>query len=280
MKVEEKLMKLFEGVRKGELGLGDDVEAINVGERYLVFNVDGFAAKHVMLEFMDLRDVGWRGLVACASDLVAKVVRPTHFSFSVYGRDFREVEELSAGIAEAARSYDLTFLGADTNKGEPAIDVFCFGFSKTLPPRTSGAKPGDRVVLPEGCWGCVEECLKGRYFEHCKRPKVRLDIVEALEPYRKHVSASTDSSDGLVVSLYKIAKESGVRIELEEPPPGPLGERGFYGGEEYLPVLIVSDKAEEIANAVGGRVVGKVVPGKPAVLYRGEELESRGWEWF
>ncbi len=281
MKAERVLLRLFEDVRTGILGLGDDVDALKVGEVYLVTNVDGFAAKGVMLEFMDLKDVGWRGVTACLSDLVAKLVRPSALQFSVYGLTFSEVKEISEGVKEALNEYDLTFLGADTNSGEPAIDVFCFGFSEREPPRLSGAEPGDAVVLPQGCWGCINRCLRGEFWEHCKRPRVDISLVERLKPYAADVHASTDSSDGLAISLYRIAEASGVRIRLEEPPPGPLGEEGFYGGEEYLPVLVVKkETAEEVAGVVKGRVVGFVERGNPSVVYRGKPLRLEGWEWF
>jgi thiamine-monophosphate kinase len=123
--------------------------------------------------------------------------------------------------------------------------------------------------------------LRGKFFEHCKRPKVRVELVDRLAPLRDSIKASTDSSDGLALSLFKIAKASGVRIRLESPPPGPLGEKGFYGGEEYLPVLVVErDSAEEVARLVGGKVVGFVEEGEPTVLYKGKELSPEGWEWF
>ncbi|ABU81403.1 thiamine-phosphate kinase [Ignicoccus hospitalis] len=282
MKVEDELLAIVRRrLGAGLLGPGDDVDFIKVGDYRLVFNVDGFSAKGVLLEFMDLRDVGWRGVTACVSDLVAKLVKPKYFLHSVYGSDVEEVREIVEGIVEAAEEYGLAFLGADTNKGEAAVDVFCFGLSDLDPPRLGGARPGDKVVVPEGCWGCINRCLRGEYWEHCKRPKVPLELLERLRGYEKYVHASTDSSDGLVISLYKLAWASGVTIALHEPPPGPLGEEGLYGGEEYLPVFVVDPSASEaVEEAVKGRAIGEVLPGRPEVVYKGRTLDPRGWEWF
>ncbi|NPA84543.1 MAG: hypothetical protein GXO07_00885 [Crenarchaeota archaeon] len=281
MRVEASLLNLFKDVKKGLMPPGDDVDAFEVLGKFVVVNVDGFEAKYVKMEFMTLRDVGWRGLIACMSDLVAKLVRPELFSFSVYGKSFEEVAELSAGVAEAAKEYGLTFLGADTNAGEAAVDAFCMGVADFLPPPLGGARPGDAIVVPEGCWGCVAECLRGKYYEHCRRPRVRTELAERAAEFREFISASTDSSDGLAISLYKMAVLSGSRIVLTDPPPGPLGESGLYGGEEYLPVFAVKKEvAEELAESIGGKVIGYVERGRPAVLYKGTEVRPEGWEWF
>ncbi len=282
---EESLLKLvaLAGVKTGKLGAGDDCDCLEVGDRTLCLNVDGFTAKSVMMEFMDLTDVGWRGVIASLSDLVAKGCRPIGAGFSIYARNLRGAEELSEGALQAIKEYSVTFLGADTNEGEEAIDVASLGTCEDPVPM-SGAREGDLVVVPEGCWGCVRACLEGvagaREREHCKRPKIPKGLVEAIIRHRQVVKASTDSSDSLAVSLWKLAKASGKRLELFQLPNKFDKEYVLYSGEEYLPVLIVDRGGEELIEEVNGVVIGEVKSGPPKVTLNGEEVKPLGWEWF
>jgi thiamine-monophosphate kinase len=179
----------------------------------------------------------------------------------------------------------LLFLGADTNKGEEAIDAFSLGITKKLIP-LSGARPGDAIVLPKGCWGCVGACLKGNVTplakEHCKRPRVMPPLPELLEGALDSVHASTDSSDSLALSLWRIAESSNVKIVIHKiPKPGFVSlEEALYSGEDYLPILVVDAKtASEVAKRVDGEVVGRVEEGK-GVFFKDKRVEKRGWEWF
>ncbi len=281
MRVEEALLReaLKFRLPTGPL-VGGDVDCLKLKEECLVVNVDGFSAKGVMLPFMNLRDVGWRGAIASFSDLIAKGVRPIGAVFSVYGKNFEAVKEISTGVFEALKEYEVIFLGADTNKGEEAIDVTSFGFSDYVP-KISNAKPGNLVIVPKACWGCINACLRGEVIDHCKRPKPKLEWAKVISSFRDKITASTDSSDGLAISLYRIAKASGVKIVLHDLPPSPFDEDDvLYGGEEYAPILVVeSEVAEEVTKAIDGFIIGKVERGD-GVWYKGRRLEERGWEWF
>ncbi|UXD22665.1 hypothetical protein IPA_07170 [Ignicoccus pacificus DSM 13166] len=286
-RVEEELVKLAKSMklRTGALGLGDDCECLKLTNSFLCANVDGFRAKDVKMEFMDLRDVGWRGVIASLSDLVAKGARPLASSFSVYSNSIEGIKELSEGALEAIREYDLIFMGADSNKGEDAIDVFSIGTAKKPIP-IGGAKVGDSLVIPRGCWGCVSTCLRGEaegeILEHCKRPRIRIELVDVIEEFADFIHASSDSSDSLAITLWRIASSSKVRIDLfDVPKPEEVSlEDALFSGEEYLPVFIIeNDVAEEFAKRIGGIVAGKVSEGE-GVYFRGRLLEPRGWEWF
>ncbi len=281
MRIEETFLEEVLKVRvpTGPL-FGDDVDCLNIGEKCIVVNVDGFPARGVKLPFMDFKDVGWRGAIASFSDLIAKGVKPLGALFSVYAQRPEIAKEISVGTLEALKEYNVIFLGADTNKGEEAVDVTSMGVAKDVP-RISTAKLGNLVVIPNACWGCINACLRGKYIEHCKRPKPKLEWANIISRFRNKVTASTDSSDGLVASLYRISRASKVKVVIESLPPSNLSEEDIlYGGEEYAPILIVSqDSANEIAKMIDGFIIGKIEYGE-GVWFRGRRLEERGWEWF
>jgi len=288
--VEEELLKVVYAlkVKSGAIGPGDDVDCFEMSDVYLCVNIDGFPAKGVMMPFMNLNDVGWRGVTASVSDLVAKGIKPSLSLFSLYGRSLDEIKEISRGVFEALRYYGLVFLGADSNEGEGAIDVVTMGTSRRLPPKLSGARDGDKVVLPRGCWGCVAKCLERGDVPpeakmHCKRPRVKIELADVISRYSNYISASTDSSDSLAISLWRIAKKSNVSIEIYDIPKPDFVTyfQALYSGEDYLPILVVEEEfAEEIAEEIGGVVVGSVRSGSPRVLFRGNLVNAKGWEWF
>ncbi len=279
---EEALVRLLRGVKTGLVGPGDDYDCVRLKDELLCFNVDGFAAKHVKLPFMDLKDVGWRGVVASLSDLIAKGCKPLAILFSIYASSEENATEMTEGVMEAIRSYDLIFLGADTNEGEEAIDVTSVCMTDFVIP-IGGASPGDAVVLPKGCWGCVAKCLKGHFLQHCKRPTVSLKHAKVISKYSSCIKASTDSSDSLAISLWRIARASDVSIHISEVPKPEFVsyEEALFSGEEYLPVLVVErDCANDLAKEIDGIVAGEVGEGPPLVTFRGNKVEPEGWEWF
>ncbi|ALU12192.1 hypothetical protein EYM_01235 [Ignicoccus islandicus DSM 13165] len=282
---EERLLNLVRemGVKTGKLGPGDDCDCIEIAETSLCVNVDGFAAKEVMMDFMDLSDVGWRGVIASLSDLVAKGCVPRGSGYSVYANDIESALQLSRGALEAVSEYSLTFLGADTNRGNESIDAFSLGTCSNPIP-IDGAEEGDLVVIPKGCWGCVKACLEGIAGDeeraHCKRPRIPKGLAEALVKYRKFIRASTDSSDSLAVSLWKLAKASNKAIELHVLPSNLDEKYVLYSGEEYLPVLVVDREGLELVKEIDGMVIGRVREGPAKVTLYGREVKPLGWEWF
>ncbi len=268
----------------------DDAQGLPLNGN-IIFNIDGFSAKYVKMDFMDYSDVGWRGAVASVSDLVAKLAKPIGILFSVTARTKEIAEDISRGVFQFIEEYSLCFLGADTNRGEEVIDVAAIGIGDNPPPR-SGAKEGDYVVVFGRYWGYTYLCLKGyeEFYWWCKRPKLDLALPEKMKGVK--VNASMDSSDGLAYTLWSISEASGVKIIVEPPLIQevwdasrelglPYEEVIFYSGEEYHPVMTMP---EESLRELEGRgleffVIGKVERGS-GVYCCGKQLRKSGWEWF
>src|SRR5262249_24910706 len=113
-----------------------------------------------------------------------------------------------------------------------------------------------------------------------------------------HFSASMDSSDGLAISLYTIAEQSGVDIVIDSVPifPGVEGiskendldanSLVFYGSEEYRVVATIpGSRAERIAKISKARgiefhVIGRVKKGGGRVFLESSVLQKRGYDHF
>jgi thiamine-monophosphate kinase len=125
------------------------------------------------------------------------------------------------------------------------------------------------------------------------KPRQRIGIALA-----KYFSSSIDSSDGLAISLYELAGQSGVDIVIENVPAAEGMEKFaqennldahelvFHGGEEYeIVATIPKSKLKQAMTAakkagVGLHVVGRVQKGSGDVFVGKKLLENRGYVHF
>ncbi|MCP8309492.1 MAG: thiamine-monophosphate kinase, partial [archaeon] len=221
-----------------------------------------------------------------------------------------EIRELAKGFKEAKEEFGIEILGGDTNEAEGlVIDCCMIGFADKIVER-KGAKPGD-LVITSGFFGYSSSGLKimlnglkaepefrKKAISAVVMPNPRLRLGVALAK-NNLISSSIDSSDGLALSLYEIAKHSKVGIEIDDLPTTDdvkkfakmnnlsLNDLVLYGGEEYEIVATIPkdklNKAQRLAKRIGERIIaiGKVTSDYPKVrLFLDEketEIERRGW---
>ncbi|WP_038055997.1 thiamine-phosphate kinase [Thermus amyloliquefaciens] len=283
---------------------GDDAGGVWVEGVAWLLKTDGFLYREVALSGMGPFEVGFRGVAATASDLIAKMGRPLGFTLGLFlPPDLEEAFALGLveGAAEAAGRLGAFLLGGDTNAGsEVALTVA--GFARAEAPLPRRALPGDLVYLAGERWGRTGAAIQAHYQgrdlgayprirEAAFYPLPRLELLSLKGLLR----GSLDSSDGLAETLWQLA-ELGVRVELEGLPlyPDVLAFAGseraardlvLYGGEEFEAVLVVPPEGEAQvlarAEAVGLPLfrAGRVGEGE-GVFLRGEPLPRRGYDHF
>ncbi|MCS7143139.1 MAG: thiamine-phosphate kinase [Aigarchaeota archaeon] len=301
--------------RYGEtsLPIGDDAAAVEVSG-IAVMSVDMSVWTTDAPPGITMRDFGFKSVTSAVSDIAAKGARPTYYLVSLGMMDELEesaFRELWGGIDDAVSAYGGKIIGGDVSKTEEVlVDCAVMGQAKRLVSR-SGARVGD-VVVVTGTFGAHAAGLRaslmrregGLYDELraiCFRPKAR--VLEG--PILSEVglaSAMTDSSDGLAVSLYNMARASSVDIEIETLPVHELVEdfakmEGadvyelvMHGGEEFELVVTLDERridvVREALDRVGSemKVIGRVRSGTGRVYarWRGRliEVEDRGWSHF
>jgi thiamine-monophosphate kinase len=98
-----------------------------------------------------------------------------------------------------------------------------------------------------------------------------------------------DESDGLSTDLGRLARSSGVKVEVDAAAvpvfPGATLEQALHGGEEYELLFTVRPGTKVPASlaAVGLSCLGRVRKGRGVVLRTDqgvERLEPRGFEHF
>jgi thiamine-monophosphate kinase len=246
-----------------------------------------------------------KSIVACVSDLSAKGVKPPYICVISIGVPTKysksEIKELANGFKKASKEFGVKIVGGDTNKSsELIIDCNIVGFldHDIRVPKRNGAKPGDLIIC-SGKFGYSASGLKilmrnakakGQFRKNAvlsvirPKPQQRFGIYLA-----KYFSSSIDSSDGLAISLYELARQSKVNFFVDHIPAvngvrefaknNHLDDKSlvFYGGEEYEIVATIPQANLEKARSLTKRsklklyVIGRVEKGYGNVFTRNKE---------
>jgi len=250
------------------------------------------------------RDLGWRVLQAALSDLAASRARPLGFllSLSVPAADFADpawLDEVIAGLGEAAEATSCTVLGGDTTGSPSGLVIAVTVLGRTVegssPLGRGGAQQGELLQLsgatgwaalalrhllnsPDPSSAAIPEAATRAW----RRPRARFDLLAALEA----ASAAIDISDGLLADARHLCEASACSLVLHRDAitdPKLVETVGsddalslaLSGGEDYE---ILATAARPLA---GFRTIGAVASGHGIHWQDGSEvcLTGRdGWD--
>ncbi|HEX7031661.1 MAG TPA: thiamine-phosphate kinase [Nitrososphaera sp.] len=296
------------------LGIGGDLDDVALIDKNIVFKADMLVANTDVPPGMEPWQVARKSIASCVSDLAAKGIKPHAALISLglpKGCTRLYVEGLAEGFAVAAKEFGLKIVGGDTNETDGLIiDCSVIGFAKngSRMPKRKGARPGDLVIV-SGMFGlppaglailmhgakATNGMFRKQAIDSVLEPKPRQRFGIALA---KYFSSSIDSSDGLAISLYELAKQSRVSIVIDNIPildgvEQFANENGiepnelvFHGGEEYEIVATLPETKLSRAQAAAKKakvklhIIGRVQRG-PGNVFVGENvLENRGYVHF
>jgi thiamine-monophosphate kinase len=289
----------------------DDVAILKAGGRRFAMKCDMLVKSTDVPPGMKPQQVARKSIVSCASDFACKGIKPLAAMVALgLPRDIdnKYLNGLAGGFAAASRQFGVKIIGGDTNESsELVIDCSMIGLVDGRIPKRSDAMGGD-IVVTSGPFGLPPSGLKillegARASESFR--KSALSSVMNPKPAQKfgallarYFSSSMDSSDGLALSLYSIAQQSGVDISLHTLPAARgLSEFAsangtdensliFYGGEEYQIVATIPSArislVQRIANAnnLDLRVIGSATEGTGKVYNKKSLVDRRGYRHF
>lgn len=284
------------------LGPGDDSAILNAPDSRVVISTD------MMIEGPDFRwdwsspeNVGWKAIASNAADIAAMGATPTAFQISVAAPESTRIGVL-LGIARGVRDAigELAPLsgvsGGDLSKAPVVtLSVTVLGdLGGRAPVTRSGARPGD-VLAVAGELGLSHRGLVAlreaggdvaaiarlkqsdpAVWHHlAPSPPIHLGVVAN----DAGATAMMDISDGLWMDATRMAKASGVMIELS--PDYPWDEASLMGGEDHGLLAAFPPGATVPEGFV---VIGSIgeARSEPGVLLEGVELGSQrgGWDPF
>ena len=285
---------------------------VGPGDDCAVFSVDGDVAvsTDTMVENVHFRrawsspnDVGRKAVAAAVSDLEAMGARPIGLVMALTvpsDLDATWVSEFSFGVREECANAGVLLLGGDTTRGRDiTATATVFGDLQGRPPVTrAGARPGDVVaVCGRLGWAAAGLTVLNRGFRSPRAVVVAHRVPEP--PYGQGIvaqqagaTAMIDCSDGLLADLAHLARASGVAIDVETSAldvaePQSVVAAAVGGGDPLTFILSGGDDHALLATFAedsvpdGWRVIGRVLPGEPAVTVDGAPWESdAGWRHF
>ncbi|MDP8999075.1 MAG: thiamine-phosphate kinase [Myxococcota bacterium] len=291
-----------------DVGIGDDAAVLTVphASSRLVWTIDEqVEGSHFRRDFLSWRDIGWRSLMAAASDLAAMGAVPwCALSALVLPDDVDDaaLEDIALGQCNAARAMGAPVVGGNLARGPSlSIATTLLGRCERAVERR-GARAGDGVWIA-GSVGLAAAGLKAleRRIAEDDAPSALAPAIAAWRAPRALIPegramavvahAAVDVSDGLARDADHVAEASRVCIVLEEArlvadaalvaAADVLGESALdlalYGGEDYA--LVVASTVP----IPGFRRIGEVREGEGLVL-RGADgeraIEARGFDHF
>jgi phosphoribosylformylglycinamidine cyclo-ligase len=288
---------------------GDYAGLLDIGDRYLGLATDGVGTKLLVAEALgDYSTVGIDCIAMNANDLVAAGVRPIAFVdyLAVDEPDERFAEQIGEGLAEGAERADIELVGGETAVMPEVVmglDLAgtCAGLAAKGALFPGSAEAGDALVgVPssgihsngltlartavtrEGAY--TDPCPFGDYdtLGEALLEPTRI-YTDLLDPMRTHgVHAAAHVTGGGWTNLDRLGDYRYVIDDPFDPQPvfdyvqeaGNVSDeemhRTFNMGTGFVAALEPSD-AEALADAVDGRVIGRVEDGG-GVAIRGLEL--------
>jgi thiamine-monophosphate kinase len=267
----DRLRRLLPGPGPGAVGIGDDAAAIRGrGGDWLLVAIDTVVAGvHADLTLTGLDDLGWKAFAVNVSDIAAMGGRPEYGLLAVAGPSGTDLDLLSQGVADAARTYNCAIVGGDlANADILVVTVAITGTAEGDPVLRSGARPGDGIWVtgPLGLSAAGLRLLKGNKDIAGRAPaahrRPRPSVEAGLAARAAGASAMIDISDGLVADLGHVADASGVGFALERVPVGEDAtiDEALTGGEDYVLAFTAPDRAA-VLDAFAGLPAPQLVGG-------------------
>ena len=272
---------------EGQLGVGDDC-AVLESNRLIATDllVDGV---HFRSAWASPADIGWKALAVNLSDIAAMGGSPESAVVAVALPADRPglADELLAGLLECAEQFACPLVGGDTSTGPELFLAVTVTGRAERPVVRSGARPGETVFVtgPLGAaaaaLGQLETGRAAPTATALHRPLPRLG--EGRAAAEAGATAMLDLSDGLAVDLPRIARASGVGIDLTTVPiaDGVTQEQAIGGGDDYELCFTAPDPERVRATFAEAGLrepiaIGATIEGNE-VTYRGQPLDG-GWE--
>ncbi len=227
-----------------DLGIGDDAAVLDFKGNKSVLTTDLLIeGVHFDLAYVPLKHLGYKAVMVNLSDVYAMNATASQITISIAVSNrfpLEALEELYAGIATAAKIYNIDVVGGDTTSSTTGliISVTAIGYAnKEDLVYRSGAKENDLLVVT-GDLGAAYMGLQilerekqvfevnpnsqpdlDQYtyiIERQLKPEARKDIPELLKALEVKPTSMIDISDGLSSEVLHLCTQSNVGVNLYE----------------------------------------------------------------
>ena len=304
-----------EGKERGQEGIrigagSDDCAVLDLkGEDCLVVTTDMLHRTTDFPAEMTPWQMGWMSAAVNLSDIAAMGAEPAGILMAIgmpADTEIAFVEELAKGMQACAEFCGTAVVGGDLDThAELTITGTALGrVKKNQLLLRKGAKPGDLVCVT-GYTGSAGAALKAI---QSKKPVSETFLKALFEPVPRTrearklaesgaVTSMMDTSDGLAMSLYDLARQSkvGFRIREDALPilpevrefasgPGELLELALYTGGDFELIFTVDPgRLKKVQNICNLTIIGECTKYETDIVlespeYRLTTIEKRGYQ--
>lgn len=304
-----------EGKERGREGIlvgagSDDCAVLDLkGEDCLVVTTDMLHRTTDFPPEMTPWQMGWMSAAVNLSDIAAMGAEPTGILMAIgmpADTEIAFVEELAKGIQACAEFCETAVVGGDLDThAELTITGTAMGkVKKSQLLLRKGAKPGDLVCIT-GYTGSAGAALKAIQSKKSVSETVLKALFEPIPRTREArilaesgaVTSMMDTSDGLAMSLYDLARQSkvGFRLRGADLPihlevrefasgPGELLELALYTGGDFELIFTVNPaRLKKVQNICNLTIIGECTKYETGIVLESPEcrltiIEQRGYQ--
>jgi thiamine-monophosphate kinase len=224
-------------------GIGDDAAVLRQSSKYLFVSTDMMVEGiHFNLRFITPYQLGFKLVTVTVSDMYAMGCTPQYLLLNIgLHKDTTKyfINTFFAGIQAALLKYNCDLIGGDLSsvRRDISLSAVSIGGGKKILSR-KGAQPGEKIYVTGflGDAACGLELLKRmnkpvpitcsntsriQSFKGLSRkilqPLLKRHLLPDLKkpaPFVKHASSMMDISDGLLIDLSRLCKESQVGAKI------------------------------------------------------------------
>lgn len=297
------------------VGPGDDTALLATSGAVLATTDTMVRGRDWLDEWSSAHDVGAKVVVQNLADLAAMGGVGTGLLVTLVAPGSLPAQwarDLTAGVAEVSRATGVPVIGGDLSSSDGAVMVSVTALGElpggAAPVLRSGAGPGQQVAVSGslgrsaagleilrrgdvGWWPPTAHASTAAEWVsyHC-RPDP--DLSQGPAAAAAGATAMLDVSDGLVRDGGRIARASGVRIDLDEQAVARMAAEfePVLGGRMALECVLAGGEEHSLlatfpngAVPAGWTVLGDTAPAGaagPGVWWRGERATAGGWDHF
>ncbi|MCE7973142.1 MAG: thiamine-phosphate kinase [Leptolyngbya sp. PLA1] len=274
-----------------EAGPGDDCAVVRVGQSRVLMKTDQLVEGRHFVPGTPVAMFARKAVTRPLSDLAAAAGRPiAALAAAVLPPAWRggRANEVFDALSSVARGFGCPLVGGDiamTELGPLVLTISIVGEPHAArgPVTRRGALPGDGLYVTGRIGGSFGEGGLGRHLAFEPRLAEAAALADVLGG-RLH--AMMDLSDGLGIDAGRLAKASGVRIEVDAgaiplAPEVQGVERAIRDGEDYELLFTAEGEVPGVLAGTCVTRIGRVVAGSGAVLVTGSgmvEISGQGWD--
>jgi thiamine-monophosphate kinase len=301
-----RILPAFPGTDELLVAPGDDAAVVATSGRTIATTDTVVLGRDWLDAWSSGADIAHKVVAQNLADVAAMGGRPTGVLVTLVADPAVSLEwvlDHARGLAEACAAAGVAVLGGDLSSapaGVVVVSVPALGRLDGEPVLRSGARPGDGLAV-RGSLGLADAGLRLRQAGAADRHPRAVGRQRRPEPplaagpqaAAAGATAMLDVSDGLLRDGGRVARASGVVIDLEAAAlandvaalADALGAEEaldcvLAGGEEHS--LLATFPADVLPE--GWRVIGRVrAPGegeRPAILVDGRVVRHTGWDHF